>query len=369
MILIKQEDLEGFLETSTALSNCWPLYVPPLDSSLKQLLSKEKNPLFRSFAEHSYFVAYQDHKPIGRIVAHIHHASNFRFQKTVGYFGVFEVIDHSEAAKSLLEAAETWLRERKCTKIMGNFNLTAMQQMGVVTAGFEHAPFTDQVYNSKFIPDSLRENGYCETFPMTTFKVNLAHVDLDEVSKRVLSNDTKIQKFSRLKLSSLLEETRSVLNASFANNPFFVPPNPDEFAFQAQDMMLAIIPEIARIAFCRKVPVGVAVCLPDQNPLLSKLNRKIGLSFPIQLARHKLLNKRAVMIFYGVSPEAQSLGLMGSMLKEIIISLRQNGFTEMAVTWIADSNIASLKQMERLRAQPMHRLALFEKSLTDGGVA
>ena len=62
-------------------------------------------------------------------------------------------------------------------ELVGNFNLTAMQQAGVVTGGFDNAPFTDMIWSPPHIARLLEANGYAPTFPMTTFRIALAEVD------------------------------------------------------------------------------------------------------------------------------------------------------------------------------------------------
>ena len=54
---------------------------------------------------------------------------------------------------------------------------------------------------------------------------------------------------------------------------------------------------------------------------------------------------------------------MGGMLKRLIGTLRQTGYRELGITWIADENAASLRQMERIGARPLQRLHLFRKAL------
>jgi hypothetical protein len=39
------------------------------------------------------------------------------------------------------------------------------------------------------------------------------------------------------------------------------------------------------------------------------------------------------------------------------------GYTHLGISWVSDSNIASLRQMEKIGARPLHRLHLFRKSL------
>src|SRR5262249_56051314 len=92
------------------------------------------------------FTAHRDGRPLGRIVAAIHEASNRRHGMRRGQFGYFDCADDAEVAAALLQAAEAWVLARGADEIAGNFNLTAMQMVGVVTAGSEHAPYTDMMW-------------------------------------------------------------------------------------------------------------------------------------------------------------------------------------------------------------------------------
>jgi len=78
-----------------------------------------------------------------------------------------------ERVLPLLRAAEQWLAARGMSRITGNFNLTAMQQIGVMTDGFDNAPFTDMMWSPPHIARHLERAGYTATFPMTTFEIAL----------------------------------------------------------------------------------------------------------------------------------------------------------------------------------------------------
>jgi hypothetical protein len=51
------------------------------------------------------------------------------------------------------------------------------------------------------------------------------------------------------------------------------------------------------------------------------------------------------------------------MLYRVLTNLREAGYETLGVTWIADVNGASLRQMEKLGARRLHRLHLFRKAI------
>ena len=58
-----------------------------------------------------------------------------------------------------------------------------------------------------------------------------------------------------------------------------------------------------------------------------------------------------------------SRGINGVMLHRVFSGLRAGGYSTLGVSWISDGNTASLRQMEKLGARPLHRLHLFRKAL------
>ena len=153
-------------------------YVSPMWSDFDRFVDPARNPLARDGrGAFELFTAHRDGRPVGRIVAAAHEASNRRHGTRRGQFGFFDCADDPETAGRLLQAAEAWVTARGADEIVGNFNLTAMQMAGVVTGGFENSPYTDMMWSPPHIARHLERAGYAAIFPMTTFETDLARVD------------------------------------------------------------------------------------------------------------------------------------------------------------------------------------------------
>ena len=72
-----------------------------------------------------------------------------------------------------------------------------------------------------------------------------------------------------------------------------------------------------------------------------------------------------MIILYSVAQRWQGRGLNGAMLYRVTSALKAAGYESLGVTWIADVNGASLRQMERIGARRLHRLHLYSKPLGD----
>ncbi len=366
---VQEKNFEAFFSAPFKVYGPRSPYVSPLRGDLKRFVSQQ-NPLVSGAGEGAltYFTAHRGTRVVGRVTAHVHGASNRIHGVAQGYFGYFDCADDGEAARALLGAAEGWCRARGLREIAGNFNLTAMQQIGVVTDGFEHAPYLDQTWSPPHIARLLGENGYTPTFPMATMEVRKLQTAPDMVmgpkQQAVLDNpDFAFAPITRGTIEQRLDEARLILNASFADNPMFVPVSAEEFTFQAKDMKWVMDRRISAVLHYKGQPAGCIICVPDLNPFLKRIGSRIGLTTPWHFIRHRMTNTRAVVIFAGVMPELQGQGLNSVILRHVMQNAKRAGYTEVGNTWIADVNPMSLAQAEKAGSNRMHRLHLFGKTL------
>jgi GNAT superfamily N-acetyltransferase len=343
-------------------------YVSAMKSDLERFLDRKRNPLFNGHGSFTYYTVRRNGSPIGRIVAHVHHDSNRRHNLQRSYFGFFDCADDPEAARLLLSAAEEWGRAQACTEIAGNFNLTAMQQMGVVTDGFSGVPYTDMQFNPPHIPALLASNGYERFFPTSTFEIDLRALDpavmLGDREKAFLESPAlRWEPLARRTFTSQLPAMLRILNEGFAQNPMFVPLSAEEFVFQAKEMMWIVDDRIATLAHHGDEPAGVIVCIPDLNTFMRRTRSRLSLATPFHYLRHLGTRQRAVLIFAGVRPQYQSQGLSGAMMYRSLTAMKAAGYTSLGITWVSDENPRSLKQVKKMGGRVLHRLHLFRKSL------
>ncbi|MGD2046302.1 MAG: GNAT family N-acetyltransferase, partial [Gemmatimonadota bacterium] len=340
----------------------------PLRSDLRTMVDGAMNPVFRDPDQITYFTVLSGGTPVGRITAHIHAASNERYGRCSASFGFFDCADDPTAAGLLFDAACSWARRRGCDEIAGNFNLTAMQEMGVVVGGHERTPFLAQVHNPCWIPRLLGAHGFEPYFPMTSWSVEIDRIAPESLlgprqRQAMESGDFTVEPIRRRGFRRAMDATWRLLNDSFDQNPLFVPLTREEFAFQADQMLWVLDSRIAYLLRRRGEPVGVIACLPDVNPLLRSTGSRLKWSTPLKYLRFRRQRTRASLVFGGVVPELQNHGLAAVLMHAAVTGMQRAGYRELGITWISDSNHPSLRQMEKLGATPHHRLNLFRKAL------
>jgi hypothetical protein len=364
---IREQDFNSFFEVPFKIYPKDFPFVSELKADLKRFLST-KNPLFHDPSNFTYFTALRGNQPVGRIVCHIHQASNDLYNWKKSYFGYFDVENNVETARALLSKAEEFGRRHSCTEVVGNFNLTAMQKAGVLTEFYIHEQYTDQIVNPLYLPELLKSCGYAAFFPMQTFEMDLPSFNVEQLlgpkQKELLkSTEYTFEHLNKKNVDECLETMRLCLNDGMASNPWYVPMNKEEIDFQAKDLMLVIDEKISIFARHKGKPIGAYIAIPNLNPFLRNIRSRYGLTTPYYFLKHNLTCDSVISIIYSVFREYHDIGVNGVMLYLALKNMKERGYKKMGGTWIADDNKVSLRQVEKLGGRPMHRLHLFKKDL------
>ena len=116
-----------------------PLWVPPLLPERMKQLDPGKG-TFYSHGKADFFLAYQDNKLCGTIMAAIDHSSNQSRDLKDGMFGFFECINNQTVADRLFETAAVWIRDRGLNRMIGPFQQDYDSAYGVLIEGRDRPP-------------------------------------------------------------------------------------------------------------------------------------------------------------------------------------------------------------------------------------
>lgn len=345
-------------------------FVSPLRSELAAMLDPAKNPLFAAGrAEGTFYTAFRHGKPVGRIVAHVHHAANQRFGERYGSFGFFDCIDDIDVARTLLDQAQSFARSRGCDRIRGNMNLTANQEIGVLVEGDDRRPCLAQIYNPAYIAGLLEACGYQRTHPMSSMiNTELAAVEPDAMltdAHRALLSDPAFtfRHFDLARFDDEVEAIRHVLNDAMADNYLFVPLSREEMRFQLGALKLVMDPVLTHVAEHDGEVVGVALGVPDVVPLLQQMKSRLApLGWWRFLRGRRKLGGASVIIIL-VKRAYQARGVIRVLTCAQLRSARDAGYQSVGGTWIGDDNPASLKAARAAGMKPYHRVYMFERAL------
>jgi GNAT superfamily N-acetyltransferase len=367
MIKILEKDFESFFRVPFEVRGEKSHYASPFKPDLKKMLSTD-NPMFKSETDFTYYTITNNNKPVGRISVQVHVSFNLRFGSKSCYFGFFECINDPEISNTLFRLAESWAAAKGFQSLSGNFNLTAMQEMGVMINGFENEPYVLQSYGMPYYASLMEEAGYAPTFPMSTYEVDLQTINPETVAsekQKALLNDPEFEfvPITRKMYPKLRSTILDIFNKGFDLNPLFVPITQEEFDFQAKDLVYFMDSHISFLAKHKGEPIGLSIHIPDINPLLRATGSKLKLSTLYHFIKCKLSRERTLCIFAATLPEYQKKGVLGAIIYRTLHAMKKRGYKKFGITWISENNAGSLRKMQDMRAKKIHDLRIFEKQL------
>jgi GNAT superfamily N-acetyltransferase len=345
-------------------------WVSPLDSDMRRFLNPRKNPFFQHGEAQLLLARDASGRIVGRVLAHLYHRHNVRYDERAIFFGYFECLDDPEVAQALIAAVAAWGAERGCTVLRGPFNLTAMQEMGTLLDGFDAAPAVDETYTAEYYPRLLEGAGLQPVFPVTTFRLEVAATEPDtlltERHRTLLENGRlRVRQANLRQFEREIQTLRDLLNDSFYENPYFVPLTHDELFAQIGPYRRLMDPAISLVAELDGVPCGFVVAVPDFNPLLKRMNGSLGPRELLTFLRERRRVRDAVIIIMGTQRQLQGKGVMRVLHAELLRALRRRGYQRLTITWVADTNAKSLAASRAIGGQPLHRLTLYEAEVAD----
>src|SRR6185436_8468655 len=117
-------------------------------------------------------VAWDADRPVGRVMAHVHRASNERHGEKTGFFGLFECPDDESIARALIDAVCERHRARGLERLRGPYDLTIRECVGVITGNFDEPAAFNQSWNEPHVPRLLEACGMTVAMRMATFRAD-----------------------------------------------------------------------------------------------------------------------------------------------------------------------------------------------------
>ena len=338
-------------------------WVRPPDMVVNGYLD-ETNPFFRNGVGQAFLVR-RDQTPVGRIMAHVWKRHQRLHGERVGYFGFFECENDPHSASLLFEAAMEFVREHHCEILRGPFNMTGMQEAGILIDGFDRAPAVDMIYTAPWYPALLANYGFQKCLEMETrSNENVTSVDPDAAVAHYRTPGgtgvVRLRHLSSLRRNAELQLVREVVNASFMDNWGFVPINREEWELQTAAMLPILDPSLVILAMVQGVAVGVTLAVPDFNRVFRKTNG--WLLHPASLLLFgKSRLKEVVVILCAVRKQYQGLGIARLLNAELLHNMRKRGYRSLSTTWIGGENTPSLASTDAFGMTRRHRVAMYER--------
>jgi GNAT superfamily N-acetyltransferase len=362
-------DLRRFIALPYRLHAGTP-WIPPLKLERYAFLIRRLNAFF-THGEAEYFLAVRGGRVVGRVTAQVDRSYNAFHDNRWGMFGFLEFEDDQEIVDALLAAAEAWLRERGCERMVGPMDFQLNDESGVLFEGFELDPVIRQPWHPPYYHRRVEAAGLTKAMDLFSWWLDVADRDkvlpiLPEVAERARNTyGITIRKMSRWRLRGDMDEFAKVYNAAWSTNWGFVPYSEHDLNDLALTYQLVYDRDWFMVAEIEGETVGMAITVPDVNQVLKKMKgRLLPLGWWHYLRRNRYIDGVRVG-FLGVLPEHQHTGAAALLYMEHYDMAAKPPQKWGEAHWILETNKPMNRGLEAMGGKIVKRYRVYERLLED----
>lgn len=340
--------------------SCW---VAPLLIAEKDLLNRDKHPFF-NHADVSFFVAYKNNEPAGRIAAIINRNHNSFHNEQVCFFGFFECVDDQEVAGRLFEKVYEYGEKFGCRIIRGPMSYSTNEQCGLLVSGFDIPPAIMMNHNPRYYIGLIENAGFVKAMDLLAWRVLQ-----DNFSVRLLELADRFEKRHQIKIRSLdmknfwrdVDIVKGIYNQAWEKNWGFVPMTDEEFMHTAKDMKLICDPDLVLIAEAYGKDVGFAMALPDINLALRHINGRLFPFGIFKLLLHKKDINKIRTLTLGVVSEFRQKGIDLILYTRLFKNGTAKGYNGGEFSWILENNTMMNEALKKMGCNLAKVYRVYEK--------
>ncbi len=249
-------------------------WVAPDRREMTRLLTGKDNEFFSQGIQR-FFLAYDDDKPVARVLAGIDVRRNAQTGLSEGYFSLFESYDNMDYARAVLDAAVAFLKEHGITHLTGPVApMYSDMNRGLLVQGFDGPPVLFNPYNPEYYPRLLEEYGFRKDRDFLAYQFNINELQEDRfapLSDRVQQRFGFKARNIDLNKDNIARVSRDIAMVIAEATPEetgqYLPTTED-----IMDMLRRIKPvfrsNLAVIAYAGTRPIGVLLGLLDYNRVM-----------------------------------------------------------------------------------------------------
>lgn len=328
-----RKNLKMFTQFQIDLYEGNDCYVPPLISDDVATLSPSKNPAF-DFCEACYFMAFRDGKPVGRVAGMINRQVNESHGKRTARFGFIDFVDDREVSRALMEAVETWARNKGMDRLIGPLGFTDLDHEGMLVEGFGELSTMATIYNYPYYPEHLESLGYKKDSDWVEFVMDVPDSIPDKYNRIA---DIVKKKFG---LRVLKYKSRKRIKEEYGRALFHLINDAYDGLYEYShlterqidyyiDIYLGLLnlDLVTLVVDKEDKLVGVGISMPSMSRALQKSHGKLlPMGWWHLLKGLKGKNDRVDLLLVAVKPEYQNKGVNALLFQDLIPYYQKYGF-------------------------------------------
>lgn len=367
-------ELKQFLEFPYLLYRKDPYWVPPLRMDRKAMFDPKKFP-FYEHSEVQPFLALRGTEPVGTIAAILNNNHNKFQEEKAGFFGFFEAVDDQEVADALLNAAIEWVRAKGMDVIRGPMSFSTNEEAGLLVDGFDSPPVVMMTYNPPYYVNLIERAGFVKAQDLYAYWLATSEIVSEDgvvrseklarvVEKVRERSGITVRKVNMKDFDNEVKLIKKVYNSAWEKNWGFVPMTDAEFDHLAENLKMALDPDLVLIAEADGEPVGFSLTLPDVNQALLGTGGRL-LPAIVRLLSFKLLKKFTIcrVIAMGVVEKHRMKGISAMFYYDTAKKAAPRGYAHAEMSWILESNLMMNRDIQFMGGKVYKTYRVYEKAL------
>lgn len=367
-------DHQAFFEFPWTRYKDDPNWVPPLLSQRRELLDQEKAAHWE-YMEGEYYAAWRGSRIVGTIAAFVNHRHNDYWKEHIAWFGMFEVLDDTEAAHGLLDTATEWARSRGYDALRGPANFTLHDECGLLIQNFS-PPVILMPYNPPSYQGYIESAGFEKLMDVYSLYYDRelgARVGFEQrirkLAERAMKrSDITIRKIDARRKKEEFSLFRDLYNDAWLQNWGFVPMTDRELDALVENLGQFFDPDLAFFALVKGEPAGFALALPNLSEALHRAYPRPGTPELLTLLkalwhwrlRPSIVGSRLPLL--GVKSEFRNRGVDLALMLAVFDALDPSRYHYLDSGWVLETNDL-MKIMNNLGLESYKTHRFYQKSL------
>lgn len=363
--VVTKGQLRKFVKLPYALYRGDANWVPNLLSDEYKKLDPNRHPFYQHATAQS-FLALRSGQPVGRITAIDDRLWMETYGEKAAYWGWFECINDPEAARALFDAARQWARERGCTRIIGPMTPSANDLVGTLIEGFDGSPVILMTYNPAYHDQLIQGCGNRKWKDLVAWLVDSPEIPerLARVMPRVEKNGGfKIRTVNMKDFKGEIKRFQGLYNEFEKVNAIYTPMTDAEVEMMANDLKIAIDPDIVFFAEVDGKIVGASLAVPDLNVALKAAGGRL---FPLGLVRLLLARRKIDLVrvmSMGVLKDYRNRGIDLAFYYYSYRNGVPKGYRRAEMSWVEEDNATMTNTAAKLQGKPYRKYRVYEQPL------
>ncbi len=363
----RRRDVNKFVDFSFALYTGCKQWSPPLVSSVKLAMKRNKHP-FYNHSDAAFIIAQREGKVVGRVAVMDNRCYNEYNDSQVAFFYYFDTVDDVAVAQALFSKAADWATARGLTTLLGPKGMLRADAPGILVEGFEYVAALGMPYNYAYYPQLMTSVGFEKEIDYLSGYLT-AENKLPERIVRIVDKVKKRSGFSvksfasKRELREWIPALQRVNNDAFTDVWGYYPIDDAEVQMIGKQLLAVADPRLLKIVMKGEDIAGFAFIFPDITETLQAIKGRMWPFGWVRLLRALKQTRRLSGNGVGLLPKYQGLGATALLYTEFENTMRQRNATWCEVAQAMETNIKSLGDMNAVGVTWHKRHRVYRREL------